>query len=520
MKTAPLIIWFVLTVGSVRAQQLTPRQLYGELFDSVQLNSVFHDQKTFVDCTPKQEPREIVSAYQSEKNQPDFDLKKFVPDHFNPPVEKSSTYQSDVNAGVVKHIEDLWVALLRNPDEEFSSDPSLLPLPHPYIVPGGRFREIYYWDSYFTMLGLEESGDTSIIEDMVKNFGYLIDEYGFIPNGNRTYYLSRSQPPFFSLMVELLADLKGEKIYQQFLPELLKEYNFWMKGRETLSAGKAINHSVNLNGEILNRYFDHDSVPREESFFQDVEEAKTSSQSQKEFYNNARTGAESGWDFSSRWFADERRLATIQITQLIPIDLNCLLYHLEHTIAKAYEVSNDQASSARFNSKAEARKQAIQKFCWNDSLKFFCDYNFIQKKSSGNLTLAAMFPLYFQIATDKQASQVKKELKKKFLMPGGVVTTLNNTGQQWDAPNGWAPLEYITIEGLNHYNQRQLAKKIARRWIALNVKVFVSTGRLMEKYNVEDVNLTGGGGEYPLQDGFGWTNGVLLKLIREYGYRE
>lgn len=502
------------------AQPATTRQLYGDLFDSVQLHSVFQDQKIFVDCTPIESPTKIVAEYEIEKNQPGFDLKKFIAAHFNLPKENNSSYQSNVTAGVAKHIEDLWPVLLRKPDAESSSSSSLLPLPYPYIVPGGRFREIYYWDSYFTLLGLRESGDTSLVENMVKNFAYLIDEYGFIPNGNRSYYLSRSQPPFFSLMVDLLAKEKGEIIYEKYLQELLKEYEFWMKGSENLPVGSAKNHVANVEGALLNRYWDRDSLPREESFLQDVNAAALSGQSPGEFYRNVRAAAESGWDFSSRWFEDGEHLATIQTTHIIPVDLNCLMVHLEKTIARAYQFRNNLALTNMYESKAEARSQSIQKYCWNESQKFFCDYDFIQKNYSGHLTLAALFPLFFQIATPQQGSLVKKTVKKKFLKAGGVVTTLSHSNQQWDVPNGWAPLEYITIEGLNHYHYKDLAKKIALRWIQLNVKVFEATGKLMEKYNVEDINLTGGGGEYPLQDGFGWTNGVLLKLIKEYHWKE
>jgi alpha,alpha-trehalase len=234
MKKWISVVWILLQLKPGVAQPATPRQLYGDLFDSVQLKSVFADQKTFVDCTPKGDPKQIVATYTSEKNQSDFDLKKFVADHFNLPEEKNSTYTSSASTGIEKHIEELWSVLLRDPDKNQFPYSSLLPLPNPYIVPGGRFREVYYWDSYFTMLGLKESKDTIDIENMIKNFAYLIDQIGFIPNGNRSYYLSRSQPPFFSLMIELLAELRGEKIYRQYLPELLKEYNFWMKGSQNL----------------------------------------------------------------------------------------------------------------------------------------------------------------------------------------------------------------------------------------------------------------------------------------------
>ena len=140
------------------------------------------------------------------------------------------------------------------------------------------------------------------------------------------------------------------------------------------------------------------------------------------------------------------------------------------------------------------------------------------RRQSPQLTIAGTMPLFFEIATTAQAKSVANVVKAKFLQPGGVVTTLKNTGEQWDAPNGWAPLQWLAIQGLRNYEySKELAQNIVQRWIKLNVNVYEHTGKLMEKYNVMDLKLDAGGGEYPSQDGFGWTNGVLLKLISLYG---
>ena len=174
---------------------------------------------------------------------------------------------------VEDHIDALWPVLERQPDVP-TPHSSLLPLPHRYVVPGGRFREIYYWDSYFTMLGLEESGRHDLAVDMVKNFAFLIDRYGHVPNGNRTYYLSRSQPPFFAAMVELIAARDGSPAYLQFLPALRREYEFWMDGAARLEPGAAHRRAVRLrDGSILNRYWDDRDTAREESYREDVETA-------------------------------------------------------------------------------------------------------------------------------------------------------------------------------------------------------------------------------------------------------
>src|SRR6266568_3924309 len=172
------------------------------LFEAVQRARVFPDSKTFVDCVPRHELSKILAAYRAEATRAGFNLHRFVADHFDPPPSTPDEPQGGGN--VTEYIHALWSALRREPDRVVPGS-SLLPLPHPYIVPGGRFREIYYWDSYFTMLGLRDAGDEAMIGHMTDNFAWLIRHYGHVPNGNRVYYLSRSQPPYFALMVDLLA---------------------------------------------------------------------------------------------------------------------------------------------------------------------------------------------------------------------------------------------------------------------------------------------------------------------------
>ena len=486
------------------------------LFEDVQMNHILPDGKTFVDCIPKYPVEEINKRYLEQKDVQDFDLKNFVLSHFDLPVSNTIGYKSDTSKPVTDNIESLWTVLTRQPD---NTNGSLIPLPHSYIVPGGRFGEIYYWDSYFTMLGLKASGKHEMLENMVNNFSYLIDKIGYIPNGNRTYYIGRSQPPFYSLMVKLLASIKEEDILPTYLPQLETEYQFWMKGAEELNEKKiALHRTVRMpDGSILNRYWDENDTARPESYREDVELAHQSGQEAKSIYRHLRAGAESGWDFSSRWFKDSTSFSTIHTTEIVPVDLNCLLLHLEKTIAEAYQLAGNNESTKKYNVLAEKRKSAIQQYCWNQEYGFYLDYDFIEGKQKQTLSLAASFPLFFKIADDKQAKLVANMIKEKFIMPGGAVTTLTTTGQQWDAPNGWAPLQWVTVVGLENYHHNELATDIAAKWIKLNTGVFHRTGKLMEKYNVVDTNLEAGGGEYPGQDGFGWTNGVLLALIKKYG---
>ena len=482
----------------------------GELFERVQVENIFPDGKTFVDCTPRSEFSSILQFYEQEKNKQGFDLSTFIHKHFALPKTYSTKYVSITGRPIVEHIEMLWDELTRQPEE---GESSLIPLPHPYIVPGGRFREIFYWDSYFTMLGLQVSGRIDMMQNMVNNFSFLIDKFGYIPNGNRTYFLGRSQPPFYASMVKLLSEEKGENILIDYLPQLEKEYSFWMKGSEALNGKNISVNRVTLlpDGSILNHYWDENDTPRPESFKEDFELAKNVSD-KKTLFRNIRAACESGWDFSSRWFKDEKDFTSIHTTEIIPVDLNCLLFDLENTMAKAYQLSNNNISAEKYTMAANKRKQAINKYCWNEKQATYFDYDYMEGKQKQTKTLAATFPLFFNVADNEQAKGVTPFLNKYFLCPGGLQTTTVTTGQQWDSPNGWAPLHWVAIKGLINYGFTVSAKDIAQPWMSINEKVYHNTGKMMEKYNVVATDLEAGGGEYLSQDGFGWTNGVYLKL--------
>lgn len=482
----------------------------GELFEKVQMQGVFADSKTFVDCTPKLDYASILERYEDEKNKDNFSLADFVHEYFTLPTDEAATYESTKGMPLIQHLEILWDVLTRAPEK---STNSLISLPKSYIVPGGRFREIYYWDSYFTMLGLQISKRIDLVQNMVDNFAYLIDTIGYIPNGNRRYYVGRSQPPFFSCMIRLLREEKGEQVLIDYLPQLEKEYNFWMRGRKELTADNvAVHRVVRLSdGSILNRYWDESDTPRPEAFKEEINLAKASVD-KKRMYRNLRAAAESGWDFSSRWFKNKNDFSSIHTGDIIPVDLNCLLLHLEQTIADAYLLATDNSSCRKYQTLANKRKTAIDKYCWNEEKGFYFDYDFVAGNQKDCPTLAAAFPLFFGISSLNQAISVANNLQEKFLSNGGLVTTCETTGQQWDSPNGWAPLQWIAVIGLTNYDQIDLAKEIATRWMRINVKIYETNGKMVEKYNVVDTATKAGGGEYPAQDGFGWTNGVYLGL--------
>ncbi|MAM18824.1 MAG: alpha,alpha-trehalase TreF [Christiangramia sp.] len=499
---------------------LPPGELYGDLFEQVQTRSLFQDSKTFADAVPQYNVGLIRQRYEMLDDTTTEGLKDFVVQHFMIPQNEAS-FKTD-SSSIHQHIQKLWQVLQRPADAEKSG--TLIPLPNPYIVPGGRFREIYYWDSYFTMLGLQTDGEVETIQHMVDNFAYLIDTYGFIPNGNRTYYLGRSQPPFFAMMVRVLSEEKGDAVLKKYLPQLEKEYKFWMSGRDSIQSGESRARIVKMpDGSILNRYWDNYHTPRPESYREDMETAEKALEinpnlTKKEVYRNLRAGAESGWDFSSRWLSKvdgKFSLATIHTTDIIPVDLNALLYNLEKTIAKAAMLAGQKDKSRVYLEKADARREALLKYCWSKADTFFMDYNFRKKALTGQFSLAGMYPLFFNMATPEQAESSAKVIREKFLKPGGVTTTLYHTGEQWDAPNGWAPLQYITVKALENYDENELATTIRDRWVKLNEDVYSRTYKMTEKYNVEDLTKESGGGEYPTQDGFGWSNGVYQKLSSE-----
>jgi alpha,alpha-trehalase len=494
----------VLTISHSSPHTLT------QLFEEVQLHNILGDGKTFPDCIPKRPLEEINQHYLDQRAKANFDLKKFILDNFELPKALGTDYKSDPNKSAAQHIHSLWDVLTRKPE---SDKGSLITLPHPYIVPGGRFREIYYWDSYFTLLGLQVSGRTYLIQHMVNNFAHLIDTIGYIPNGNRTYYLGRSQPPFFSLMVKLLSESKKNAL-TKYLPQLEKEYQFWMLGADRLTETSPAQHRVVrlADGSILNRYWDENNTPRPESYKEDVELAHQSTQKPEELYRNLRAAAESGWDFSSRWFRDGKSFATIHTTEIIPVDLNCLLYHLEKVLAEAYQLSGNSSRANDYLQASLKRKKAIRHYCWSNEKNFFFDYDFIAQQKKDSFTLAATFPLFFEVATPDQAMAVEEIIREQFLKPGGLTTTLAHSGQQWDAPNGWAPLQWIAYKGLLNYGMDELAELIKTSWTTTNLKVYNKTGKMTEKYDVWNKDGEASGGEYPNQDGFGWTNGVFLAL--------
>lgn len=478
-----------------------------QLFCDVQQAGLFEDSKTFADAIVKSDWTRVLAAYDSESVHPDFDLAHFVSTYFVIPAPVAAP--GTVEAGdALDYVEKMWEALTRRPDTQENS--SLIALARPYIVPGGRFREIYYWDSYFTALGLMDAQRHDMVINMLENFLDIIDEVGRVPNGNRAYYHTRSQPPILALMYELVENRLSREQQERALGGMLKEHEFWMQGETALedTTQSASLRVVRMpDGGVLNRYFDDASTPRPESWREDIETAAQAGAQSSDFYQHIRAACESGWDFSSRWLADPASLATIRTTDIVPVDLNALLYILECTLTRLVPDTERQAA---FSQRAQSRKHAIQTFLWDQD--FYYDFVLSEQQCSAVVSAAGVVPLFTGIADAAQAEAVKQKLEVCLLKPGGIVTTSLATGQQWDAPNGWAPLQYFCVEGLQRYGYNALARTIMSRFADTVEQHYASHSVMLEKYDVCEPQRRAGGGEYDVQLGFGWTNGVYKRF--------
>ncbi len=484
----------------------SPAQLLGPLYHAVQMRGIFPDSKTFADAVPKRPAAAILADYAKCRCDEDAALRQFVRVNFDMPAAPAAPPSSE-RLPLKAHIDALWPQLTRT-TATVPAGSSALTLPRRYVVPGGRFREMYYWDSYFTMLGLARSGRQDLVEDMVVDFGSLVDRYGHIPNGTRSYYLSRSQPPVFYLIAGLSRDAKTLATRNR---QLRAEHAYWIAGAQALKPGQQSARVVRLaDGALLNRYWDDRDDPRDESYKEDTELAdRTPGRNRRQLFRDLRAAAESGWDFSSRWFGDGRSLGTIRTTRFAPVDLNSLMVGMEQAIAANCRTLRDSACATEYDSKAAARVAAMRAHLWNG--RFFADFDLDTGEPNDFASAAMAFPLFAGVATDDQARATAKALVP-FVGEGGLRTTLIGSGQQWDDPNGWAPLQWVAIAGLRRYREAPLAERISTAWLASVEREYRASGKLLEKYDVVE-RRPGGGGEYPNQDGFGWTNGVTRALM-------
>jgi alpha,alpha-trehalase len=367
------------------------------------------------------------------------------------------------------------------------------------------------------MLGLQADGRHDLIEATIENCTSLIERFGFVPNGSRTYYLGRSQPPVYYLMLDLSRSV-CEAADKRRLDALLTEHSFWMADSGSLRPGNVSRRTVCMpDGSILNRYWDESERPRDESYAEDVTTAQRSGRHPPNVFRNLRAAAESGWDFSSRWYDHGDGdgyggLGSTRTIAIVPIDLNCLLFGLEQSIARRATALGVRDIALHYENLGRTRRLALHTYCWSERDQRFGDCLWSTGRMTSSINAAALFPLFTGIASDRQADAMAVLVKRVLLAPGGIRTTTILSGEQWDMPNGWAPLQWIAARGVIRYGHEKLGSAIADRWTSTVRRDYEELGLLFEKYDVEH-QTPGRGGEYPVQMGFGWTNGVARTFL-------
>ena len=294
----------------------------------------------------------------------------------------------------------------------------------------------------------------------------------------------------------------------------------WM-GRAGSRPGTAHRRVVRLrDGAVLNRYFDDIPEPRPESYREDYALAQTVPAAQREaLYRNLRASAESGWDFSSRWMRDPTDLRTLETTELLPVDLNSLMYHAEQTIAALRRLrgrAGDAEVAARFTAAAANRRRALLAAAYDPERGLLLRRALAHRRAGDRPADArGRGPAVLRPGDAGAGSRRRRAPRARLPQARRIRHHAHRLGQQWDAPNGWPPLQWLSIEGVRRYGRGDVADRARERWLALNRRTYRTTGKMTEKYDVVDLNRRAGGGEYPTQDGFGWSNGVALALAAQ-----
>ncbi|CAG9537673.1 unnamed protein product [Cercopithifilaria johnstoni] len=517
---------------------------YGRLLAAVNVHNLFRDSKSFVDMPMKYDP-EVVQAefdrrfgeYELHAINPSA-LKKFVDEYFEPsgneleecelsewqehPPKLMKIQDSSLRDWALK-LNGIWKLLCRKmkPNEN-PNQTSLIHVPEEFVVPGGRFREFYYWDAYWIVKGLVACGLRNTIKKMIINFITVVDRYGFVPNGGRIYYLARSQPPLLIPMVYEYYELTHDIAFiNEILPTLIKEYEFWQNNR-TINLSDSSGNAVTLF-----YYHTKSNVPRPESFRADIVHAsRLPAHERPKFYMDTASAAESGWDFSSRWFRDNRNIETIETTDIIPVDLNAFICWNLDILQYLLKHSGNFLKSKIFRDRRETLRHAMLQIFYNNTEGAWFDFNMRTKLHNVNFYPSIVVPLFgecYQPLSLFKPQKVVEYMDKMgaFDYPGGVPTSLiKDANQQWDFPNGWGPINHMVIEGMRKSKNpmvQEQAYRLAKKWVMGNYKVFQQTNHMWEKYDVNgSVPQPGRGGEYLVQDGFGWTNGVILDLLTTY----
>lgn len=542
-------MWFLLALLAQAYAAIPPTcdsQVYcqGPLLDTVQMARIYNDSKTFVDMKIKTSESDVLSKYKTlmdqSNNSPSFDqVKKFVNDNFEdgkeledwvPPdfIEEPAFLQNVKDPELKafgKSIVALWKILARKMKPDVAQNPqqySQMPLPNGFIIPGGRFKEIYYWDTYWIIRGLLISDMKDTARGMIENLMFLVKKLGHVPNGSRVYYTQRSQPPLLTRMVRMYMEYTQDYDWlKEHIDILDQELNYWINNRVAL---------VKKNG-ITYRMFQYNAAskgPRPESYREDVATAKQAKDPQ-DMYLQLKSGAESGWDFSSRWIVDNNgnnnaNLSYIKTTQIIPVDLNAFMYDAFVTLGKLYSSIQRYDKAATWLMQANIQVGVINSILWDEKEGMWFDYDKKLNKFRKYFYVSNLAPLFAElprisnVAIKKVLAYIERNGITSY--KGGTPTSIIRSGEQWDYPNAWPPLQSILIYGLKNTRNKaaeQLAFSFAQTWITANLIGFKETKEMFEKYDAENPGKYGGGGEYVVQAGFGWTNGVVLELLDTYG---
>ncbi len=586
------------TMDNNVAAQFASAQIFcnDELLRSLQLAPwrPSTDSKTFVDVPLKAHPDEILDAFTKLQVNPNpIDAKLFLATYFHdsPEDDRQITLHQPIdytpelplfainsNSFALKEfsgdLKSRWSTLARSfnvsveeryarlPDNPYSS---LIPLPYPFFVPGGRFRECYYWDTLWIVHGLLASDMILSAINVVRNLLYLVVNFGFVPNGNRVYYLNRSQPPVLAEAVfavyERLTSVKDKRNWLlETVPILEREYETFMECRRAPGVTTASGDPTPLCVYAVKT-----SKPRPESYKEDIETAAIrvlkrndskvmlgsegldevsnlilgqNKGPMEQTYQDIASGAESGWDFTSRWFGNHRKgLSSIKTSKIIPVCLNSVLLRCEKLLASFHHfLSGDEddarhvSAAQKFTARANERAMAMNQLMWCPITKMWMDYDIEMESQTSVESAAGLMPLWAgcwegaQWSHDDAAKVVEALRESRLMAKGGLATTTKNSGEQWDYPNCWAPLADFAATGLRHLEERfpgcgggDTAKEIALRTLRSMYLGWHRDSLMHEKYDAElGDGSRGQGGEYEPQVGFGWSNGVALKLMEEY----
>lgn len=522
-----------------------------ELLKRVQLARIFSDSKTFVDMRLLKDENTTLTEFQTLLDQTNDNptteqIRTFVNEHFssatvldewtppdyNPQPQFLERIRDQQLRKFGKDVNDIWPVLGRKVKAEVFENPemfSLIPVTHGFIIPGGRFMELYYWDTYWIIEGLLISDMKDTARGVIENLIELLNIFGHIPNGGRWYYQERSQPPLLSAMVSLyMRNTKDLRFLRANIKSLEEELMYWIDTQIVTFDKDGRTHT-------LLRYYAPSEGPRPESYAEDYNNAHETFDTEErrtEFYTDMKSAAESGWDFSSRWFINETdgsntgNLTNIHTKYIVPVDLNSIYANALQNMAYFQAILGHPRKAAHWAYLAKQWRSSIEQVLWHEEDGVWYDFNLMNNEHRRYFYPSNVAPLWMGTVDKrlirKRAAKILSYLEKSKALSfeGGIPTSLLRTGEQWDFPNAWPPLVSITVnalEALGTSAAKQKAFEVAQVWVRANHQGYLREKQMFEKYDAEKVGEFGGGGEYTVQSGFGWTNGVILELLAKYG---